>query len=329
MSVSIDPITLRKLILVKHLYLQAEKHSGLHYSISNRIMSVIGFDLAVETLLKVIIVALDHKEPPYRFPDLIKRCDDLLSKRSLPSLPNKVQIKHAHSIRNDAQHRAKYPNPTDVSDCRTYTRDFCRETIDNIWSVSFDDISLLEWIDDHTLREVLEIALTDIQALKRKKGLTLAGSAFQWASESISNFLPLGAEGLYGGQVPELAQDTIEYVNAVLKNIEKTSKRFAALMSTGVSVVDYKRFREAIPYMSWIYSSTIQAPDDVRIKVNVQWRSNEPDEETALWVHAFVVDSIINWQALGLAPGIPNEDKKEQAQLLIKWDSNQIKMSDL
>ena len=327
MPVPIDPIARRKLILVKQLYQQAEKQSGLQHSISNRIMSVIGFDLAVETLLKVIIVALDQsKQPTESFPGLLDQCDNLLSKQGLPLLPYRAQILHAHSIRNDAQHKAKYPNQTDVSDCRTYARDFCREVISNTWSVSFDEISPLEWIDDDTLRELLEIALTDIQAQRHKKGLTLAGIAFSWASESILNFLPRGAEGLYGGQVPELARDTIEYVNAVLKDIENTSKRFAALMSTGISVVDYKRFKEATPIVWFNYSSSIQAPDDVRVRVDVQWRSSEPDEETALWVHTFVVDSIVNWQTLGLAPGIPNKDKKMRAQILIKWDNNQIKM---
>jgi len=328
--VSIDPITRRKLILVKQLYQQAEKQSSLQYSISNRIMSVIGFDLAVETLLKVTIVALDpRKQPTIIFPELLGRCDSLLSKQGLPLLPYRARILHAHSIRNDAQHKAKYPNQTDVSDCRTYARDFCREVMSNTWSVSFDDISPLEWIDDDTLRELLEIALTDIQAQRRKKGLTLAGMAFSWASDSILSFLPRGAEGLYGEQVPDFAPDTIEYVNTVLKDIENRSKHFAALMSSGISIVDYKRFKEATPIVLFNYASSIQAPDDVLVRVDVQWRSGEPDEETALWVHTFVVDSIVNWQTLGLAPGILNEDKKKRAQVLIKWDNNQIKMAGL
>lgn len=327
MPVIIDPIARRKLILVKQLYQQAEKQSSLQHSISNRIMSVIGFDLAVETLLKVIVAALDRrKKPTEGFPGLLDQCDNLLSRQDLPLLPYRAQILHAHSIRNDAQHEAKYPSQTDVSDCRTYARDFCREVIGNTWGVSFDEVSPLEWIDDHSLRELLEISMIDIQAQRRKKGLTLAGVAFSWASESILNFLPRGAEGLYGGQVPELTPKTIRYVNAVLKDIENTSKHFAALMSTGISVVDYKRFKEATPIVYFNYSSSIQAPDDVRVRADVQWRSSEPDEETALWVYTFVVDSIVNWQTLGLAPGIPNEDKKKQAQMLIEWDDNQIKM---
>lgn len=327
MPVSIDPITRRKLILVKQLYQQAEKQSSLQHSVSNRIMSVIEFDLAVETLLKVVIGVLDQrKQPTEGLPGLLDQCDNLLSRQSLPLLPHRAQILHAHSIRNDAQHRAKYPNQTDISECRTYARDFCREVINNTWGVSFDEISPLAWIDDDTLRELLEISLADIQAHSHKKGLTLAGIAFSWASESILNFLPRGAEGLYGEQVPELGRDTIEYVNAVLKDIENTAKHFAALVSTGISIVDYKRFKKATPIVWFSCSSPTQAPDDVRVRVDVQWRGNEPDEETTLWVHTFVVDSIVNWQTLGLTPSILNEEKKKQAQILIKWDNNQVKM---
>ena len=327
MPVPIDSIARRKLVLIRQLYQQAEKQSGLQHSISSRIMSVIGFDLAVETLLKVVIAALDqNKQPAEGFPGLLDQCDSLLSRHGLPSLPYRAHILQAHSIRNDAQHKAKYPNPTDVSDCRTYARDFCREVISSTWSVSFDGISPLEWIDDVTLRRLLEIAMTDIQTQKYRKGLTLAGIAFGWASESISSFLPQGAEGLYGEQVPELARDTINYVNAVLKQIENRSKHFSTLMSTGISIVDYKCFREATPMVWFSYSLSTQAPDDVQVRVDVQWRGSEPDQETAMWVHDFVVDSIVNWQTLGLAPGVPDEDKKKRAQMLLEWDDNQIKM---
>jgi len=327
MSISMDPITRRKLILVKQLYQQAEKQSNLQHSISIRIMSVIGFDLAIETLLKVIVGVLDQrKQPNEGFPGLLDQCDDLLSKQGLPLLPHRAQVLHVHSIRNDAQHKAKYPNQTDISDCRTYVRDFCIEVICNIWGVSFGEISPLEWIDDTTLRELLELSWADIQAQNYKKGLTLAKFAFDRASASILDFLPQGADGLYDGQVPELARNTVKYVNAVLKNIENTAKHFAAMMSTGISIVDYKQFKKATPTMCFNYSSSVQAPADVRVRVDVQWRGNEPDEETASWVHAFVVDSVVSWQTLGLAPRIPNEDSKKQAQILIKWDENQVKM---
>ena len=58
MPMPVDPITRRKLVLVRQLYQQAEKQSSLPHSSVSRIMAIIGFDLTVETLLKAIVGAL-------------------------------------------------------------------------------------------------------------------------------------------------------------------------------------------------------------------------------------------------------------------------------
>ncbi len=64
MIIKIEPITRRKTVLVKELYQQGEKQSEMQYSTSNRIMSVIGFDLGSETHLKAIVCVLDQQKPP-------------------------------------------------------------------------------------------------------------------------------------------------------------------------------------------------------------------------------------------------------------------------
>lgn len=325
MPIAIDPITRRKLILVKQLYHQAEKQSGLPYSISNRIMSVIGFDLTVETLLKVIVSTLDRRRTAAEnLPGLLEQCGPLLVADALPALPFRPQVLHVHSIRNDAQHKAKYPNETDVSDCRTYVRDFCREVIVNCWGISFDQLSLLEWIEDEILRRMLEITSADIQEQKFKKALTLACMAFNFGSDSILTFLPDGVDGLYSGQIRELDRKTVNYINAVLAHMSKDSKYFAALMSTGINIVDYNRYHEATPRVWFMSSHTL--PDKPSMRVDVLWQDKEPDEEIAWWVLDFVVNSIINWQAMGLKPNCVHEDKKRRAEILILWDTSQISM---
>src|SRR5258705_3876919 len=248
MTTSVNTITRRKLIVVMELDQEAEKQAALNYSVSNRIMAIIGFDLAIETLLKVIVGEFDkHKSPADKFPGLLDQCDDLFLKNSLPSLPSRTHVLYMHSLRNDAQHKAKYPNETDVSYCRTYTRDFCQEVIQNTWGLSFAGISPLEWINDDILQELLTISLADIQTNNLKKGLTLTKIAFGWASASIRDILPPADDGLYSGQVPELQRTTVEYINRVLQFMENSANRYAALLSTGIHPVDYKRFQEATP----------------------------------------------------------------------------------
>jgi hypothetical protein len=58
MPIPLDAISQRKLVLVKQLYQLAFNQSELRHSTINRIVSVIGFDLTVETLLKTVVSAL-------------------------------------------------------------------------------------------------------------------------------------------------------------------------------------------------------------------------------------------------------------------------------
>lgn len=156
MTITVDAITHKKLILVKQLYQQAVVQSTSLHSITGRIMSVIGFDIAVETVLKAVVSSLDSsKIPPDNFQGLIQQCDDLLPKAGYNPVPDKANIQHVHSIRNDAQHKAKYPNESDVSDCRTYTRDFLQKIISDVWGLSFESVSLTDVIQHVKVKEFL------------------------------------------------------------------------------------------------------------------------------------------------------------------------------
>ncbi len=111
MAIAVDAISQRKLVLVKQLYQIALNQSDLHHSIINRITSIIGFDLTVETLLKTVVAALDQNKPPAdQFNGLLDQCERLLAANTLPPLPYRAQILYVHSVRNDAQHKRAFGN---------------------------------------------------------------------------------------------------------------------------------------------------------------------------------------------------------------------------
>lgn len=147
MTISIDAITRKKLIIVRQLYQNAMIQSASRHSIIDRLLSVIGFDLAIETVLRAIVGSLDSsKSPADGFQALVQQCDLLLTGSGNNAIPDKANIQYIHSIRNDAQHKAKYPNEFDVSDCRTYARDFLRNVVSDFWGVDFERISLVDVI---------------------------------------------------------------------------------------------------------------------------------------------------------------------------------------
>jgi hypothetical protein len=64
MTIPVDTIVRKKLILVKQLYQNALLQSSSRHNILNRILSVIGFDLSTETLLRAIVSSLETRKVP-------------------------------------------------------------------------------------------------------------------------------------------------------------------------------------------------------------------------------------------------------------------------
>lgn len=186
MPISPDAITRKKLILVKQLYQQAVVQSASQHSIVSRILSVIGFDLTVETLLRAIVSSLaPSKTPADGFQGLIQQCDSLLKERG-NHIPDKTNIRYIHSIRNDAQHKAKYPNESDVNDCRTYCRDFLKKVIDDVWGLDFDGISLTDSIQNERVRQFLTEAETAFDQGDYQQAIHKAAAGLTWALDRVS-----------------------------------------------------------------------------------------------------------------------------------------------
>jgi len=103
MTIPFDPITQKKLVLVKQLHHQAVVRTHSPSGIVARIIGLICFDLSVETVLKTAISCLDPaKTPADSFQGLLQQCETLMTSFSLGSIPDKANIQHVHSLRNDA-----------------------------------------------------------------------------------------------------------------------------------------------------------------------------------------------------------------------------------
>ena len=201
MPIPVDPITRKKLILVKQLYQQAVVQSTSQHSVVSRIMSVIVFDLTIETVLKAVVGSLDtSKVPAGKFQGLIQQSDILLAKADCSPVPDKANIQHVHSIRNDAQHKARYPNESDVSDCRTYTRDFLQKIITDVWGLAFDKISLTDIIRHDKVREFLIDAEAALSQGDYPQAVQHAAYGLTWALNCVKTAVlgstPVEARGI-------------------------------------------------------------------------------------------------------------------------------------
>jgi hypothetical protein len=188
MPVLLNVITRKKLILVRQIYQRAVMQSEVLHSDFDRIMSLIAFDLASETILKAVVGALEpSKSTDKEFQGIIQQTDVLLAKNGLPEVPDKAKIQHVHGLRNDAQHKAKYPSNNDVSDSRTYTRDFLQQLVLNVWGQDFNSISLTEAILHPRIKEFLEQAELEIRNGNTVRAVARAKAGFQLAMQKVKH----------------------------------------------------------------------------------------------------------------------------------------------
>jgi len=153
-------------------------------------MAVIGLDLAVETALKVVVSTLDtSKQPDKTFNALLQQVNDKLQKAGYMPLADLANIQHVHSIRNDAQHKAKYPTESDVIDCRIYVRDFLQKLTNQLWGISFDGICLADLVQNQKARELFsrgEAALTNGDY---RETVRLANVGLAWVTSRVRRML--------------------------------------------------------------------------------------------------------------------------------------------
>lgn len=189
---AVDEITRKKLILVKQLYQQAVYQAARQHSLVGKLMSAVTFDLATETVLKAIVGALDtSKTPSDTFDGLIQQADGVLSAAGYDTVPDKVNIRFVHSVRNDAQHKAKYPTDSVISDCRTYSRDFLQKVVKAVWALSFEGLSLADAIRHVEVKK----HLTDAEAKLREGDFE---DAIKAANVGLTSGISLVEEVLVG-----------------------------------------------------------------------------------------------------------------------------------
>jgi len=286
MPVLIDPITRRKLILVKQLYQHAVVQSISQHSAIGRILSVIGFDLAVETVLRAVVGSLDaSKTPADGFQGLIQQCDALLPSASCNPIPDKANIQYIHPIRNDAQHKAKYPNESDVNDCRTYCRDFLQKVIADVWELEFEKISLTDAIQDDKVKQLLTEAETALSQKDYQQAIHQAAGGLTWALNRV--------ETAVVGRLPSFARAIVvldafgkpmsdKYARDTYRALERTQETLL-YVALGMNYTDYMKYKQIAGHVYFTLGGSHHR----------QGGKENPDANEAEFVVAYCTDTVV------------------------------------
>lgn len=243
MAIPLDDIARKKLILVKQLYQQGVVLASHTHTGVRRIISVVVFDVAIEGCLKAIVASLEaSKQPSDEFQGLVQQVNSILVQSGLGALPDKPNIQHVHSIRNDAQHKAKYPNDSDVSDCRTYTRDFLRKAASLVWGLDFDRLTLTDMVNDARVKAYLVTAETALANNNYPEAIRQATAGIDVALSSVKSAF-VGHMSPFTKEVITHNRGKFESDKDMIRALERMQETLMCV-ALGISYADYMSYRK-------------------------------------------------------------------------------------
>lgn len=291
MPVPLDVITRKKLILVRQLYQRAVLQAEARHSYVDRIMALIGFDLTIESILKTVVSALNTAVvPKSEYQAIVQQADSELVNAGLLAVQDKAKIQHVRTLRNDAQHKAKYPNDTDVSDCRTYTRDFLTQIILNVWGENFESISLTDVINDPKVKGYLTEAEAELAKGDYRLAVVKAIAGMTWTISHVKNSIVGKIPWNIRAFVVSGSSDRGEKSTEVFETFEhmRDMLMFSTIGVHFPSYLHYKRLTRSIALLAFAQAGNY----------TVRFKEHEPDVKEAEYIIEFAVNAIIQIESL-------------------------------
>lgn len=293
MSVPLDLITHKTLILIKQIYQRAVVQSASQHSDVDRVLSLISFDLANETLLKSSITAVDSRARIVsELNELIRTADDVFARATptIPPVPDAQKVRRVRKIRNAAMHDATYPTPADINDCRTYTRDFLQQMVSNVWGAAFDALSLTDVVKNQMVKDFLIKAEQELSGRNYSQALVNAMAGFNWTvgkvRKAIVGETPRGADAfmMLDYEEPKPSRQVFESFK------DMQSIVFQSLIGLDhVSYIKYKRITRLIG---------VNIMGDGRLSVNFGKDPDNIDPVDVDFVVHFAINSVIQIESL-------------------------------
>ena len=296
--------TFRRLLLSKELYLHGLGHSNSKSSL-DKMIAVHNFHNSLEIALRSIFLHYEirpEKQLNIDFESMLNEIDSYkLFKERKIKLPYRQELRNLNQIRNMVQHHAIEPESSTMEDWRVFTGRFLTKIFDIYFSVQFDDISSIHFIDNLNLKELLIIGYKLHEQGKFLEAMVAAKLTFIFASYSIREFLPSDGFNNDFFAISNLSSQLRDFDSRVTHKIEETirkiyekiddSKLYSAIISSGVSFTDYKQYQISTP------SVTLTLNGNYVVQMGQNYI---PNDESVSWVLSFVEQTIIKWQLSGI-----------------------------
>src|SRR5581483_1011894 len=175
-----------------------------------------------------------------------------MQQSGLGALPDQRRITRVHEIRNDAQHRAKFPDPSEVSDCRTYVRDFLQQVTVHVWNLPFEQISLTDLIQHPEVKKYLVDAETALASKDYNEAAGQAAAAISWTLYRAGlEIVGRGEHSKFWGEIAVTQQKRPnERLGQEMYRSFWKMQDTLRILSLGLNYADYAHYQETLLELS-------------------------------------------------------------------------------
>lgn len=292
MSSSVNSVV-RRLLLAKQLYLHGLDHSRKLGAL-NAMIAVHNFHNAIEIVLRAIMLKYEIRAEKKMNIDFETMLNEIDKNKTLVAEGKQIayrqELRSLNQLRNLVQHHAIEPPTSQMEDWRVFTHRFMERAYSEYFGQDFEAITVTSLIDDAQFRALLELAQSNLHEGKPQLSVILAKLVFEWAQVAVFGHLPPNRYWSTSNKSPEIEG---------LANQIGELARDVGLLSAGVNLLDYQK-------LTSVCGTIFLTIDGGAI---AQVMGEPPSTEEAAWVIRFVADTILHWQTIGFAPGVPEKSK--------------------
>ena len=274
----------KQLLLVKTLYEHAKMHAYNNTGI-DRIITIHNLDNSIEWLLKSVALKFEIKlQKNNRYKSLYDLWDEINEK-----LPLHDEIFGLHDLRNKVQHHANIPSSEDVQRYLSSSEEFILKILKSVFDIDYDALCLSSLIENTTLRAVISKAEKAFENGEYEESICACMNAFTdatWGTESIEGIaFPAGRLTGHFGASDELNNMTdTEYVKKNYLNNKLAEEVGKALLQLAQSstCMQFLTLPQKVQFLKFFVNEEKPSKKDAQESIN------------------FVIDVILNWEAIGL-----------------------------
>ncbi len=341
---------INQLIISKQIFLHGIEHSKKSGQI-NRMIAIHNIHNSIEIMIRTILYHSDKKYSDKKFDELIGEANVVYKDLVGKDFPLIKQMKSLNSQRNMVQHDADDPSGNVVEKYSSLTKLFLEEIYQNFFNLDFDEISIINLIENYEIKALLKLAKENIPINKNKSVLFLK-RAFFWGISNI--FRIFNSEFSYDYFADSLSWldevvtfsdlklikdldgfsiDLVKFQNTNEKYMHKRSiltsfqsfenhlGTYFSIIGFGLDIIDYNDFRKMTDKWNTIFSS-----NNLEKRIAIYWPKNPQEvisDEELDNILNYVSETLFDLQSKGIELTIP-EDYKEFFRILAEWDTSKI-----